>query len=353
MLSHKDRMLLGNDDGLGDSPDIQPNSQYDQSIAFDDDSEPGAYSPRPDPSDPMPDFQQFQSIGKQSGIGSNPLAGFELNFQDNQLGGSADNFRPSTNNQRRNAFGGFSGMNTGFDLGGTGGSGFNDFSPRPAAEPPAPEELAGLFSLISKYQPPALEIAPHFKPFLPDLIPSIGAIDAFIKVPRPDGEQDPLGLTILDEPTIGCTNPQILKMQLRERFGVLGGNEGDGYIGSIREPYQNPKALASFLESYDEISRNRAAPNMTYSFKVPDIEELMQPWPDEMETALSSCPLPAADIDLTLEEYARVICALLDIPVKGNIVESVHLLFTLYQQFKECNYFTNAGASRGSTPNPN
>lgn len=352
MLSHKDRMLMGDDDGLGDNPSIQPNSQYDQSISFDDDSEPGAYSPRPDPNEPMPDFQQFQSIGKQSGMGNNALAGFELNFQDDQFGGT-DGFRPSgSSNQQRRGFGEFSGMNSGFNLG--GGSGFNDFSPRPAAgEPPAPEELAGLFALISKYQPPALDITPHFKPFLPDLIPSIGAIDAFIKVPRPDGEQDPLGLTILDEPTIGCTSPQILRMQLRERFGVVGGNEGDGYIGSIRDPYKNPKALSSFLESYDEISRNRAAPNMTYSFKVPDIEELMQPWPDEMESALSSCPLPSADIDLTLEEYTKVICALLDIPVKGNIVESVHLLFTLYQQFKECNYFTNAGISRGSTPNPN
>ena len=66
-------MLLGTDDGFGSSPDIQPNSQYDQSITFEDDSEPGAYSPRPDPSEPMPDFQQFQSIGKQSFFGCKNL----------------------------------------------------------------------------------------------------------------------------------------------------------------------------------------------------------------------------------------------------------------------------------------
>ena len=320
-------------------PEIQPNSQYDQSIAFDDDDmdspgiEPGQYSPRPDGNEEIADFRQFQSIGRPGG-GGGPLSGFELNFgEDKHLG--------------------FGGLTDSLDIT-PGGGGYSNFSPRPSGPdfggPAASPELAQLFSLITKFQPPPLEMTAHFKPFLPDLVASIGAIDAFIKVPRPDGEQDCLGLTLLDEPTIGCSNPQIVKMQLREKYGVVGGNEGDGYIGFIDKPRENPKALASFLESYDEILRNRAAPNMTYSFKIPDIEELMQPWPDEMESALQSLPLPSAELDLTLEEYAKVVCALLDIPVKGNIVESLHLMFTLYQQFKECNYFTNAG-SRGSTPN--
>jgi intraflagellar transport protein 46 len=137
-------------------------------------------------------------------------------------------------------------------------------------------------------------------------------------------------------------------MQLREKFGVVGGNEGDGYIGFIENPSANHKALSSFLESYDEISRNRAAPNMNYSYRMPDLEDLMQVWPEAMESAFASLPLPTAEMDLSLEEYARVICALLDIPVKGNLVESLHLLFTLFQQFKENNYFTQV--SRGSTP---
>jgi intraflagellar transport protein 46 len=140
-------------------------------------------------------------------------------------------------------------------------------------------------------------------------------------------------------------------MQLREKFGVVGGNEGDGYIGSIDAPERNPKALASFLESYDEISRNRAAPTMSYSYKMPDLEDLMQVWPDDMEGALSSLPLPTADMDLSLEEYTKVICAMLDIPVKGNIVESLHVLFALYQMFKDIGCFSGT-ASRGTTPVP-
>jgi intraflagellar transport protein 46 len=38
------------------------------------------------------------------------------------------------------------------------------------------------------------------KPFIPDYIPAIGDIDEFIKVPRPDGKPDQLGLGTLDEP---------------------------------------------------------------------------------------------------------------------------------------------------------
>jgi intraflagellar transport protein 46 len=203
----------------------------------------------------------------------------------------------------------------------------------------ADRELAELYSIVSSFRPAPLEIIQHCIPFLPDLVPSIGTVDAFIKVPRPDGAQDPLGLVVLDEPTIGCSNPQILKMQLREKFGIVGPRETDGYIGFIESTPQRPKAIASFLESYDEIARTRPAPTIAYSYTMPDLEDLMQEWPPDMADALAALPLPTADMDLTLEEYSRVICSLLDIPIKGNLVESLHVLFTLFQRFRECGYF--------------
>mgnify|MGYP001147653087 CR=1 FL=1 len=354
MISKNDQLLMGHD---SDEPAIQPNSQYDTTISFNDsDPEPGTYSPRPDPNEAIPDGEFIHELGN-----GNTLSDFQMNF-----GGNNQDFNTNFDN-----FGGASGNVTGFQLGGSGNQNFrmddlgmgggSQFSPRPdngfsagISNVPTSPELAPLFAMISQFQPPPLEISPHYKPFLPDLIPSIGAIDAFIKVPRPDGEQDPLGLVLLDEPSIGCSNPQIMRMQLRDKFNVVGtsGDKGDGYIGFIDTPEDNQKALASFLESYDEISRNRAAPNIAYSYKMPEMEELMQFWPDELEKAFSVLPMPSADLDLSLDEFIRVVCALLDIPVKGNVVESLHVLFTLYQQFKENHYFTNAtnGDSRGSTP---
>lgn len=35
------------------------------------------------------------------------------------------------------------------------------------------------------------------KPFIPDYIPAIGEVDAFIKMPRPDGQPETLGLVTL------------------------------------------------------------------------------------------------------------------------------------------------------------
>lgn len=48
-----------------------------------------------------------------------------------------------------------------------------------------------------------------------DFIPAVGDIDAFIKVPRPDGQKDTLGLTVLDEPCTMQSDPAVLQLQLR------------------------------------------------------------------------------------------------------------------------------------------
>lgn len=47
-----------------------------------------------------------------------------------------------------------------------------------------------------RYKPHNIELETKLKPFIPDYIPSIGGIDEFIKVPRPDGKTDFLGLKV-------------------------------------------------------------------------------------------------------------------------------------------------------------
>jgi hypothetical protein len=45
--------------------------------------------------------------------------------------------------------------------------------------------------------------------------------------------------------------------------------------------------------------------------------------------------LPNVDLNLSLEDYVRMLCVILDIPVyDGSIVESLHVFFTLYLEFK-------------------
>jgi intraflagellar transport protein 46 len=43
----------------------------------------------------------------------------------------------------------------------------------------------------------SIEIDTKLKAFVPDYIPTVGEVDAFIKMPRPDGQPETLGLNIL------------------------------------------------------------------------------------------------------------------------------------------------------------
>ena len=81
---------------------------------------------------------------------------------------------------------------------------------------------------------------------------------------------------------------------------------------------------------------------------MPDIERLMQVWPDEFESALQKgMKLPPPEIDLSIRDYARVLCAILDIPVHQSAIESLHVLFTLYSEFAGNQHFM-AMANKGN-----
>lgn len=45
-----------------------------------------------------------------------------------------------------------------------------------------PGEIKNLFSFITFYTPQMIEISSKLKPFIPDYIPAVGDVDAFIKV---------------------------------------------------------------------------------------------------------------------------------------------------------------------------
>uniref|UniRef100_A0A914YUI5 Intraflagellar transport protein 46 homolog n=1 Tax=Panagrolaimus superbus TaxID=310955 RepID=A0A914YUI5_9BILA len=75
---------------------------------------------------------------------------------------------------------------------------------------------------------------------------------------------------------------------------------------------------------------------------MPDIEKLMEEWNPELDSTLSQIKLPSATIDATTEEYADICLAVADIPVHNNSrIQSLHLLFSLYNEFKNSQHFRN------------
>ena len=120
-----------------------------------------------------------------------------------------------------------------------------------------PEDVRELFQYIGRYKPHNIALDTKLKCFIPDYIPSVGEIDAFIKVcvsalflvvaemssqhddgaldvacsevsalgcmgyrgleqvDRPDGKPEALGLKQLDEPAAVQSDPTVLDLQLR------------------------------------------------------------------------------------------------------------------------------------------
>ncbi|XP_035204676.1 intraflagellar transport protein 46 homolog [Stegodyphus dumicola] len=49
--------------------------------------------------------------------------------------------------------------------------------------------------------------------------------------------------------------------------------------------------------------------------------------------------LPSADLDCSLEEYVELICGIMDVPVHKSKIQSLHILFTLYLEFRNSQHF--------------
>jgi intraflagellar transport protein 46 len=205
----------------------------------------------------------------------------------------------------------------------------------------ASSEVKEIFQYITRYKPHTIELDTALKPFCPELIPSVGEVDAFMKMPRPDKEASGLGTTQLDEPTINPSDPSILDLQLR---ALCKNQEMEPIeVRSIENAEKNPKEVENWMRRIHDLNRSKPAATVQYSRRMPDIETLMQVWPAEFEEHLQELALPElAEIDLDLPTYIRIIASILDVPVSTQVTESLHVIFTLYSEFKTNQHFTKA-----------
>ena len=214
------------------------------------------------------------------------------------------------------------------------------------------QNIKDVFKFIDTFTPLNVEIDSTFKPFIPDYEPAIGEVDAFLKVPRPDGKPDVLGLSRIDEPSVTGSDPALVTMQLKALSKSHAPVDEEVAVRSIDRAEENPDEITKWIASIEKMHVQLPLPTVQYSrryifflhhctlFRMPDMDKLMQAWPPEAEALLTPGSLDDLIFaDLSLEEFLRVLSAILQIPVYSKLIDSAHLLFSLFLESQNNQHF--------------
>jgi intraflagellar transport protein 46 len=203
-------------------------------------------------------------------------------------------------------------------------------------------EVKELFEYIGRFKPQKIDLDAKIKPFIPDFVPAVGEVDAFLKMPKPDGQTEDLGITVLDEPALNSEDKTVLELKYVQSKNVVRTAPMD--VDAIENADKKPKEIGRWIAAVQDLHKTRPPPTVNYSKTMPDFDKLMEEWHPDMEEALKQISFPGADIDMHVADYARLVLAMCDIPVHklGNnksVVESLHVLFTLFVEFRNNQHF--------------
>ncbi|OAF66421.1 Intraflagellar transport protein 46 [Intoshia linei] len=228
-------------------------------------------------------------------------------------------------------------------------------------------ELKKLFSLIDKYTPTSIELNCVLKPFIPQFMASVGDTDPMLKIDRPDGKITNLGINNIDEPSFYQSDPTIVQLQLEQKFKYKVRDSGVvSHVSSASKPIKSlsyedkhtKKAISNWISSITEIHQSQPPPTVHYTRIMPQIDDLMQQWPNDVNTLfdnlhvndedsqiqterinkLITSPLiiPLSSINTKTHKYVDIMCPIVDIPVyPKSRIQSLHQLFTLYSVIRD------------------
>ncbi|XP_050664218.1 intraflagellar transport protein 46 homolog [Leptidea sinapis] len=231
------------------------------------------------------------------------------------------------------------------------------YDPKQFMDLKVPPEMENIFQYIMKYTPQKIDIEFKLQPFIPEYVPSVGDTDAFIKVTTPacGTRGDPLaehalefienlGLTVLDEPAAEQSDSALLHLQLRA-ISKTSSAKSTVLTKKVEDAEKNPRAIERWIRDVSELHLSKPAPTLAYSYKMPDIESLMEEWPEMIEETLNDSGFPPANLDCSISEYVDIICAMFDIPIHGDTlnhrIQALHLLFSLYSAVKNSQLYAD------------
>ncbi len=207
-----------------------------------------------------------------------------------------------------------------------------------------PSELSALFECIDEYRPRSIELKTELKCFIPPYIPATGNVEYFIKVPRPDGVDGGHGLAFIDEPSMHQSDAAVLELQLRAKMKKR--NHGGAIVRSIENASQNQYDIDRWIESTNDVHKCKPPPMVNYRYPMPEVHDLLHALPKDFKAALKGEEFRDAlnpQIDLSVQDYAKVICSLLDVPVQNDtLIQSLHFLFILLLQSQDTMHNSDA-----------
>lgn len=190
------------------------------------------------------------------------------------------------------------------------------------------DKIKHLFQHIDAYEPIDLELD----------MPLKCQVDQMLKIPRPDGKYDGIGIARLDE-VLGLeqSNSAVVELQLRNWFNTIRSRrlQSDA-VRSIKDVAANAHQLDVWIQSVQDIHDNEPQVHSENS-DTATVKELLKPWPKELCNKLKMSELgnPSPDIVLNLSEYARVLCLLIGIPAdEGSVMKSVNAMFQMFLKLR-------------------
>eukprot|EP00485_Elphidium_margaritaceum_P005929 CAMPEP_0202695212 /NCGR_PEP_ID=MMETSP1385-20130828/8859_1 /ASSEMBLY_ACC=CAM_ASM_000861 /TAXON_ID=933848 /ORGANISM="Elphidium margaritaceum" /LENGTH=346 /DNA_ID=CAMNT_0049351193 /DNA_START=24 /DNA_END=1064 /DNA_ORIENTATION=- len=207
-------------------------------------------------------------------------------------------------------------------------------------------EIRRLFEYIERFKYNEIELETQLKPFIPEYIPSIGNVDCFIKPTRTttnyekQESEEKIGICYLDEPILHQSDPSTFYLKLTNESKQVSMNK-HAKIGYIADAERNTNKLRKWIDNFKKIKSKTMSHDVNTEklSNFPKVEEVMQPFMDDKliefinhNQSQGRSVVPPYKIDLTLLEYSKIICNLLDIPVDSDddIHTSLHVLFSTY-----------------------
>lgn len=155
------------------------------------------------------------------------------------------------------------------------------YNPNDYASLQVTSDVKELFEYIQRYKPQKIDLDSKLKPFVPDYVPAVGEVDAFLKMPKPDGQKEDLGIVQLDEPALNCEDKTVLELKYVQCKNVVRATPMN--VDSIEAADKKPKEISRWINSVQDLHKTRPPPTVNYTKQMPDFDQLMCEMNPQME----------------------------------------------------------------------